>query len=63
MFNEFLPQFKVTLINKGRSNFWQEVVEGMSESLFLLTCISVALDCMNIKLKQVFLEIHYQLPF
>jgi len=34
MFNDFLPELKMTVVNKGRSNFWQEIVEGMSRNSF-----------------------------
>jgi len=28
LFNQFLPELKVTLMSKERSNFWQEIVDG-----------------------------------
>jgi len=40
MFNDYLPELKAALINKGRSNFWQEIVEGTPYNLFRLSAHS-----------------------
>jgi len=36
LFNQFLPELKVTLISKARSNFWQEIIDGNNNNICLI---------------------------
>jgi len=47
LFNTFLPELKSTLTIKGRSNYWQEIVDGnisMRTTLFCLFLVCKAYD-------------------